>query len=572
MGPLAGGHVEINLDSLVIRIGLGTREQRALRKLGVQTVAQFLKLNIARARRISGCGAVTCEHLAAARRRLRRRLSARPAATPKLDMKKPAAPPAAPAGPSRTRADSCRTPDQAQLAVSLAEPASPAKLAKLPLFTSSPPCGLSPADLHPGYHPSLPLSHASLPPQAAAKLARHGIATIGSLLMTPGAALLDQTGLDLTELTLVRLALRSILFPRGRQPHDVDFASFDAMATTFVKSAVADGRNALIVIDRLGLAGEPRTYDEIGRLHNVTRERIHQIVQRETRRLRLPARLLLLERLWAVLDTTLERSGNPVPLPEFCSTLVERFHWQPPPAALLGEILALNPAYSVDREIGWVARHDFRCPACPTPREAFRRIFRGTAAEVHIAEVCRLLAEGCAAGCTLPQPELRAMKPVFVDYLIRNVPGVAVRDADCVYHPDRWALCCSPKLRNVIVSAMKTLHRPAHYSEVSEVIRREHQSFRNVSDSHVLDRLWMCREFRRVGRGTYALASWKHKPYRTCTEAVIELLEQQGSMRGREIVSRLSRGSRREAINIRSALRTNRHIRKTGPDTYALAD
>jgi len=76
--------------------------------------------------------------------------------------------------------------------------------------------------------------------------------------------------------------------PNARTPEEV---IEDGILRELIFDAISalDPREQIIIIDRYGLNdGRPKTLEEVGAIHNITRERVRQVEQKALKKLRAP--------------------------------------------------------------------------------------------------------------------------------------------------------------------------------------------------------------------------------------------------------------------------------------------
>ncbi len=187
-----------------------------------------------------------------------------------------------------------------------------------------------------------------LPSRAVEPLKALKICTVEQLLDARRIDLLAQKRFGEISLTRIRKELMDLLFPKyvgdGRSPAP---NSFEDMVKCFVYQTIDNDRKAKLALGRLAPdADRPKPLREFGSKHDLSRERIRQIVDIVATRLRKPAVLAALNPFWAELCVILESWQRPVPLTRVADALGRRMHWQQsPPAQAVGRLLALNEGF-----------------------------------------------------------------------------------------------------------------------------------------------------------------------------------------------------------------------------------
>jgi len=127
---------------------------------------------------------------------------------------------------------------------------------------------------------------------------------------------------------------------RARSPDD-----YGDLVERYVRSVVAKQRKVELALGRLApQASRPLPLREFGQRHNLSRERVRQIVDQVYERLGKPAKLLLLRPFWEEVWSILQSWDKPVELERLCEGLRRRLGWDdvPPPGGL-ARLFVLHP-------------------------------------------------------------------------------------------------------------------------------------------------------------------------------------------------------------------------------------
>jgi len=306
---------------------------------------------------------------------------------------------------------------------------------------------------------------------------------------------------------------------------------------------------------------------------HLTRERVRQILSRDSKRLVAPACLLPLAEFWKAADEILEQRGGLMGLQTLSDGVAERFHWAlPPRLEPFAKLLALSPAYWVNEKNAHIRDRSLSCPECEKVRDYLDNLFRNEVQEMHLRDAAHRLVTYCQSACQDGAALSSAPELVFFRNLIAENLDICCEN-NRLLSRKRWQLVYGKKLRSVVRAILEDIGEPAHYSEIAARIRNNSVNFREVKDSTVHGSLCNSPEFKIVKTGRYAMAQWETKPYRSHAEAIIDLLTDRGGpLTAREIVRVLTREGEFKEPNLHAALTTHPAFVRIGQGLYDLRE
>jgi hypothetical protein len=400
------------------------------------------------------------------------------------------------------------------------------------------------------------------------------IENMRQLLLTPPHVLLRRKNFGEATLRQVRDAVeRAILVQEGLPGADLDYSSLRSMTDSFVTAAIPNPRHVDIVLRRMNVLDEPHTYAAIAKLYGVTRARVGQVCSAADSRLRRTPSLARLNRLWTLVSRALRQAGGIIGYSDLAKEMCSEFCWtETPRADILESLLALNSVFVLDPDNEYVISQTFPCPRCDYARNHLEAIL-GDSSELHVLDVAHRLTARCGTACPRDERSPEAFSTAFVTYLVNASTKWDIVD-DRVLPRGEWVRRYGNRLHEVVKVTLEQIGHPVHYSELAARIRQDNEKQHDLSDRSVHACLGhYADDFTLVERGTYGLASWDSRPYKTHAEAIIELLEEVGEpMQGHQIVSKLTRDGGYKESNLRAALGQHPSIVKISQDTYDLAE
>lgn len=190
------------------------------------------------------------------------------------------------------------------------------------------------------------LDELHLPSRAQTALAAMNITTVDQLMQVRRADLLVQRRIGQISLNALRHEIIDLLWPPlvGEAGLE-EFRSLAELVQCFVERAIPQERKAELALGRLAPGRHrPQPLREFGQQHDLSRERIRQIVDEAFDRLGKPAKVALLQPLWRQTWPILQSWGRPIPIQRVGEGLRRRLGWiQSPPDGAMQRLFALQP-------------------------------------------------------------------------------------------------------------------------------------------------------------------------------------------------------------------------------------
>lgn len=335
-------------------------------------------------------------------------------------------------------------------------------------------------------------------------------------------------------------------------------------------------RNVAVWASWRGLGHEGRcTLDQIGRTWGLTRERVRQIIQRVEGR----AGTALLSRLryQPVRDAVRAVAGRCLGMAtaeDYAELLKAELGLTEDPST--AELAALGSLLEGDRlefrvvSVGGVTvvRHAVCCKSLKSLcaanlQEAVERL-TGTTHLADFAHMFQLRDANCGG---VRDAHSRAVVPCCVDVPRLPVEYVRVQllelkpcplEGDEVYSAAWATLRQATRMPDAIEAALRILGRPAHFTEIADMVRQSSSRFENTSTRNMQACLTRERRFVNVeARGTYGLAAWGLEPYKPVSDRLAECLERIGCpTRIHQLIAELNDPMCSEG-NVRAAITQN---------------
>ncbi len=303
--------VALFLRTSVAELGLSARGLGALAGLHIDTVADFLKLDLRGRPPIKNCGPVTVRELAALQQSLQQRAPSdvRPALL-KGDPEKEREGPELAAARSRITASS---------------------LTLLPLFSGEPLSGIRADQLHASCRPDVPISHFCRRTEREQVLTAAGIRSLGELLLTPHGRLTGPGKLTTSALIWLRTLVKEFLCgPPPDVPRKVDYSTPEKFLASLLAPVLSDERQRRVFLERSGWRGPRPTLAALGEEYGVSRERIRQIEKKAQRKLVQWRAGIALAPLHDFVCSLLSGHSRPLSIAFICQRLQDQHKWPRP--------------------------------------------------------------------------------------------------------------------------------------------------------------------------------------------------------------------------------------------------
>jgi len=447
-----GGATSLQSDIEVLL--LTARGRNVLRRLGVNTVGEFLALDLRERPKVRGCGVTTHDHLVEAQAQLRSQF-------PVEEW-----PDTGTATPVRGAA-----PLQAKIIAAARAEARPDSWRALPLFSGERLDGITPSDLHRSYYPDTAVEYLRLPKRASRGIRDAGIERLGQLLLTPYKDLLGASNFGEGSLAKTQEVVAGFLrnsLDLGCRPK-VDYSSPGVFLASLVSPVLTNKRQRRIFLLRAGWDGAPRTLEELGQEYGVTRERIRQIDKAAEKKLTSWLAGSALSPLRDFIVGLLKERGPLLTFSSICRELQRTHDWD---SALNPKAIErLLPAFPGLKHVGkkFVASNDFRCTECATLPTVLEQLLNETTEkELPLARLASglfaVVSVECASCPSLPtRPSTNLVRLAFW-----ASPTAQMRfhlDKRELWNVDKWKLVRGP-LSAAVEAILHDEPSPLSYEEV----------------------------------------------------------------------------------------------------------
>lgn len=462
---------DMGLQTDIAELPLSVRGMKALRRLSVSTVREFLALDLSEPLDLPNCGEATYRDLVAKQRMVASGFT--PEELLQLGTLLQSATAEDAVERRRQAAQSAFTEGNAKL---------------LPLFCGERLGATTPEELHESYHPGTAIGYISLPGRALKVLQRADIHSLGELLLRSHRELLGKWKCGIGTLTKVQEGVLLFLKESGeaRSVTVADSTSPEAFIRSMIEPLVTNERQQAILLQRLAVDGTHRTLEELGEAYHLTRERIRQIEKAAMRKLvTWRGRRALSPLHDFVVDLLRER--GPVVSYRFIARALQRAHgWETTVRAKTIEQLlqAFPDIRCIGRKL--VSEHDFQCMDCQTlPALLEQVLHQGSRPRRQIRVVAKALAMVAATRCAPCTCISNRPSQALVRYAFRRSP-LAQKEFHLnrreVWTVEQWKLARGP-LSGAINEVLREEPQALSYKEVHRRLRQFRQ--RPVSRTRV---------------------------------------------------------------------------------------
>jgi DNA-directed RNA polymerase alpha subunit len=350
----------------------------------------------------------------------------------------------------------------------------------LPFFSGEPLDGIVPADLHKSYHPEVPIEYLSLTGRATRALREKGITRLGELLLRPVQELHGRWQCGIKTLRQLQQTvaqfLESPLCPTSSAL--VDGSSPEAFVLSMIAPLLPNARQRTVFLERLGLDGQFRTLEQVGQAHGLTKERIRQIEKAAIRKLVSWRGRASLSPLHDVITAVLHERGPLLSLRSVSRELQRMYGWTK--ALHPRTIEKLMPAFldlkCVSRNL--VSAHDFRCTECQTLPTILEQVLEETGEPQRpVATVGDRLVAVALERCTTCDSVPTRPSGHLVRMAFERSPLAQERfhlNKKEVWRADQWRLARGP-LAGAVEVVLQSEPEPISYKEVYRRLREFRQ-------------------------------------------------------------------------------------------------
>lgn len=457
----------------------------------------------------------------------------------------------------------------------LKNPPTETSLSILPIFSSTKFEDLTVEDLHPDFHSSTKLIDVLLSIRTSHVLSAKGVKTIGEILLVRGSEFLTWKNFGKKSLNELKDIVRSLCLTGNYSPNNlvnksafIDYTSYENMISSFVEQCLKSKRDQELSKKRFCFqTGKVPTLEERGQYFGITRERVRQIVKKNSRNLKHRVNLIKLERLWVKLDSVVKSGGGIIHLRELPATLQTEFNWPTAPYFLaLGQFLALRQPDANSTEDSNIITVECDCLSCDQVSQQMYSLDFAKHESFHIEVVGAKLSDNCQTQCPWNLP-VKKFHKVFIERLIDKSEGRFVLHEDLVLSRSNWLNRYCERFEDVVCHVLECYGKPMHFSEIADHIRSQNQNFKEMSDHNVHASIIRYDKIKIVSRGTYGLKSWGLKRYRSVSSAIEEFIDAMELPQRKQNIIRHLEGEFNEG-NIAAALSTETRFKSIGKGLY----
>jgi len=431
---------------------------------------------------------------------------------------------------------------------SLASPPTMDSLDALPFFLSRRLDFLSEEDLHPDYKANLKLSDVEMSARTSKALRKSGYNRLGQVLLIPGVELLRQKGFGRKCLRELKTLVTGLILPETTSDSiiNTDYSSYSTMILSLLSSCKINERDQEIILMWLSSKTNNRiTFQKIADKFSLSRERIRQIVNKNFRKIRHPARFKMLKEFWNKMDEIIDSGGGLISLDQLVKLVKQEFQWNESLTATALKRLIVQcgqKALFAANDQEKLIFKGCECLDCNVPVQSLSKMFIDTnSAKMNIWVVCKKILHVCQSECTYRASPVSTFHRAFLERAIDKAEDICIMHEDLVFPKNQWDLMYGQNLSHVAYTFLKEHGEPLHFSELAKIIRKKSVRYSDVSDAFVHNILFNHEDVQLSDRGHYGLSSWDIGQYRPASQAIQELLEKNElPMKRQEIIAQLN--------------------------------
>jgi|GEM_PF-5952023 len=363
----------------------------------------------------------------------------------------------------------------------------------LPLFSSVETEKISAEDMHTGFNANVKLKDLVISVRTRNILENLSIETLGQLMFTKGSYLLDQKNFGVKSLKEVKNLVSSICLNSLNKSEKylcssetIDFSSYSSMITSFLNDCIENHRNKQIVLQRLCFkSGKVPTLEELGKQFNLTRERVRQLLKRETENLQIKSNITKLDRFKKGLEKVVINSGGIIFLEELPGAVQSIFQWGSPPYILaLGQLIHLIFPNFILKNRNDTFEIASKCLNCDIPLKQLLALNFKETCEYHIQVASLTLSKACKKNC-LNKVQADSFSSAFIKRIVENSDNQLSIYKHLILPYKNYVLKYGTNLKTIITQILNSADSPMHYREIAETIRNENLKFRRVTDRSI---------------------------------------------------------------------------------------
>ncbi|EFK09442.1 bacterial RNA polymerase, alpha chain C-terminal domain protein [delta proteobacterium NaphS2] len=446
---------------------------------------------------------------------------------------------------------------------------------RLPIFSNERFHQITAKDLHPDFQGAVKLEDIRLSHRTFHTLLNQGqMETIGDVMLTTCTDLLSLKNFGRKSLNEIKEVIRSLCktgsyTPRYQkiQPADIDYSSYENLISSYSQLCIKKKRNQVLT-QKMFLFDSERspTLEEIGQAFGITRERVRQIVKKAIKQFKHTANISQIEKFRMTMDEAIADGGGIIHLQDLPAALKEAFNWpESPNPYALGQFLGIWEDRSAFRKLNDLITGNGDCRFCDIPVDFFETLDFFEHDSFHVAVIGSKLASYCREKCPWNHPPKKFHR-AFIEKQVESLDGLVLYE-DLVLSREKWLETYCTRLEDVACHVLERHAKPMHFSKIADSVRKKNQNFENLSDHSLHAAIIRYNSFKIVDRGTYGLASWETKTYRSVSTAIEELLDKEGLPQRRQQIIRNLGGEFSEG-NITAALSVETRFKNIGDGIY----
>lgn len=399
-------------------------------------------------------------------------------------------------------------------------PPAPSSLKLLPIFSSKELKNFSSKDLHPDFRAATRLADLPLPVRPANVLKNMELETLGEVMFRTGRNLLRQKNFGRKSLSELQELIRSYCLSvsdlsnsssenvqKGEGQHaPVDCSSYHAMLADFLAQCGCSARDRKIFLERLCCTkNRLPTLEELGEQFALSRERVRQILKKNTEQIRKKTNIDKLDFLWHQIDTVVIQGGGIIHLEALPQALQNASQWPTAPSFLaLGQVLLFRYPEASFKDAQEFVTAESPCHNCHHPAEQFAALDFAQNESMHVQVVVAKLLERCQHQCPCNTPVTGFSRAYLFDMISKSATSCVLHE-DLVLSREHWVERYSSSLENILIQVLEQKGSPMHFTEIAEAVRTRNVQHREASDHSIHSALLRYDSIELTQRGTYGL-------------------------------------------------------------------
>lgn len=299
-----------------------------------------------------------------------------------------------------------------------------------------------------------------------------------------------------------------------------DFASFQNITSSFLKSIIEKPYHFTVIMGRLGYLEDRRwTLEELGQKVNLTRERVRQIEKKYFKILEKPTTLERLNLLWLTIDDVLISGGGVCCTSEVADFLKNIWDWKTAPSdEALSSLVSLSPKYEViSTAPARIIMPGHGCVNCQDIGAVFTKIVEdqpnGT---LSFYEAKRAMHAFCKEKSCLWVAEVSQFSDGYLHFQDDAIEEI-LADENTLYTQYAWTQKYGKRRLSLVETILRTSGRAMHFTEVCKELNKDRPEHGKISERSAHAYLTRSPEILLWDRGTFI-----HKDYVSIPNELID--------------------------------------------------